>query len=122
MDSLQYKAMELSKGLREDELIQCVNTNKTYLFTNNELLLMKQDEDKLSQIPQWLINDINDLNLADVRLSCAVYELYDHYAETRKPELTIDENSKWLDLVNERLDWIDNNIGLLDFAINHNWK
>lgn len=122
MDSFQYKVQPLSKGVSEGELVRCVITNKSYLFINNELLLLKQEEAKLSQIPQWLIDDIDLLRLSDVRLSCAIYELYKHYAETNRPELTLDENSEWLNLVNERLDWIDKNTELIKFAINYSWK
>lgn len=122
MNTFNMKASTLSQGLNNGEVVMCTVTNKTYLFANNELLIIKQDEDKLSQIPQWLIDDINNLRLADVRLSCAIYELYNYYAETRRPELTLDENSEWLTLVNERLDWIDKNTDLIDFAINKSWK
>lgn len=122
MNEYTMKVSPLSQGLNSGEVVICAVTNKSYLFLNNELILIKPEEDKLSLIPQWLIDDIDNLRLTDVRLSCAIYELYEYYANVIRLELTINENSDWLDLVNERLDWIDKNTDLLNFAINRSWK
>lgn len=74
------------------------------------------DED---DIPQWLKEDIEHLALEEVRLSCAIHELYEYYANSRRPDLGVDEGLEYLDMVNERLDWIDGNTHIIDFAINN---
>ena len=119
MNEFSMKVSPISQGLTEGEVVMCTVTNKSYLFSDNKLNLITQLEDKLSLIPQWLKDDIKWFALEEVRLSCAIYVLYDYYANTRKPELSVDENLEWLTLVNERLDWIDSNADLIEYAINN---
>lgn len=68
------------------------------------------------EIPNWLKEDVKKLGLSEVRLSCAIYELYDKYANGESP-YDIDDRLKHLNMVNERLDYIDNNIIAIKFAI-----
>jgi len=119
MKDFSMKVSPISQGLNEGEVVMCTVTNKSYLFANKQLNVITQLEDKLAMIPQWLFDDVKRLALEEVRLSCAIYDLYDYYANTRKPELDVDENLEWLILVNERLDWIDSNADLIKYAINN---
>ena len=119
MENYSMKISPISQGLKEGEVVMCTVTNKSYLFSDNQLNLITQAKDKLSLIPQWLFDDVKDLALEEVRLSCAIYELYNHYADTYVQNLPIDERSALLDLCNERLDWIDNNADLIKYAINN---
>ena len=118
MKDFSMKVSPISQGLNEGEVVMCTVTNKSYLFANKQLNAITQSEDKLAMIPQWLFDDVKRLNLEDVRLSCAIYELYDYYANTFVQNLPIDESSALLDLYNERLDWIDDNSNLIKYAIN----
>ncbi len=67
-------------------------------------------------IPNWLKEDIKELALYEVRNSLAIYELYIKYANSKTPE-DIDEGLKHLNLVNRRLDYIDNNLLTIAEAI-----
>ncbi len=68
-------------------------------------------------VPQWLENDIKTLALKDARLSCVIYELYNKYANRSLSGLDVDERLKFLTMANERLDYIDNNIEIIKYAI-----
>lgn len=69
-------------------------------------------------VPYWLQEDINKLRLNDVRLSRAIYELYNHYTNSHHKDLSLGETMKLLTLENQRLDWIDKNIEVIEYAIN----
>lgn len=67
-------------------------------------------------IPHWLKQDVKALGLDGVRLTCAIYELYDKYANGESP-YDIDERLAHLTLVNKRLDYLDNNVLAVKYAI-----
>jgi len=67
--------------------------------------------------PEWLLEDIKRLALEEVRLSCAIYELYKYYANTFHGHIGVDEHLERLTLENERLDWIDENTDVIKYAI-----
>lgn len=73
-------------------------------------------------IPQWLKEDVKTLALEEVRLSCAIHDLYKHYADAPTNHMGVDERSKFLSMVNERLDWIDSNTNIIEYTINNLWK
>ena len=71
-------------------------------------------------IPKWLEDDINKLNLKDVRLSCAIYELYNYYAndKTWSDFSEIEMYSDYVDMCVNRLSFIDDNIDMIKYLIN----
>lgn len=69
------------------------------------------------EVPEWLRHDIKILGIKDVRLSCAIFELYNKYGMSKCPYEDIDERLSYLRLMNERLDYIDSNIDVVKNAI-----
>lgn len=70
-------------------------------------------------IPKWLEDDINKLNLKDVRLSCAIYELYNYYTNDKTwrdfPDIKL--YSDYVTLCIRRLNYIDDNFEMVRHLI-----
>lgn len=80
---------------------------------------MHEEDDLTSCIPQWLIDDIEELSLADLRISCVIYELFKHYEDKIKgcKEKVTGKISDDIALYDRRLDWIDNHIRVIYYAV-----
>ena len=123
MDNQWVNIAPLKLKPEEGELVQSTLTGEMYIYKDREFKLVEDyHEEYTPYIPKWLKEDVKNLALEEVRLSCAVHDLYKHYADTPTSHMEVDERSEFLMLVNDRLDWIDSNIDIVEYTINNYCK
>ncbi|HZG73333.1 MAG TPA: hypothetical protein VEY51_17495 [Chondromyces sp.] len=84
-------------------------------MTNNEYEVLV--EKAIQNAPEWLTKDIDEMiekAEADIRISYVISELYNKYSFNATHLFSaMTENHEWATVSRERLNFIDNNIDLI---------